>query len=60
MNEISEEGYELWYELQAHAWETLPIIKLGDFPKISVLGNHVQGYEYFNAMPILWNTFVSK
>lgn len=54
------EAYDLWYELQAHAWEALPIIKLGDFPKISVLGNHVKGYEYFNAMPILWNTSVSK
>lgn len=54
-----QEAKEVWDELQGYLWEYLPIIKLGDFTKISVMSKNVEGYDYFKD-PILWNTSNSK
>lgn len=54
--ETEEEAEKLWNELQKYSWEFLPTIKIGDFPKITVMRTGVEGYQYFNAQPVLWNT----
>lgn len=56
----TEEAAQYWDELQAHTWEFLPSIKVGDFPKITVMRAEVEGYQYFNAKPVLWNTANNK
>lgn len=58
--ESQEEAKELWDELQEYTWEFLPAMKIGDFPKITVMRSEVEGYQYFNAKPILWNTTNTK
>lgn len=57
--ESNDIAKEKWDELQGYLWEYLPVIKLGDFTKISVTSKHIDGYDYFNG-PMLWNTSNSK
>lgn len=54
-----DEAKTKWEELQAYLWETVPIIKLGDFMKVSAFGNSVGGFQYFEG-PVLWNVTNTK
>lgn len=54
-----EEAQNVWNELQGYLWESLPIIKFGDFMKLSAYTDKVQGYTFLDG-PVLWNTTVSQ
>ncbi|TBL73301.1 ABC transporter substrate-binding protein [Paenibacillus thalictri] len=54
-----EDAKKLWDGLQAYAWETLPIIKMGDYYALNATTKQVAGFGSFEG-PVLWNTSVAK
>ncbi|SFD87835.1 peptide/nickel transport system substrate-binding protein [Lentibacillus persicus] len=57
--ESEEDAKVMWDKLQQYSWENLPLIKVGNFNKVSALNSNVIGYRYLDG-PILWGTKIEK
>lgn len=51
----TEEAVAIWNELQAYAWEYLPVTKIGDRLAYTAYTNKLQGYRRLEGN-VLWNT----
>lgn len=54
-----ETASNYWNDMHHYVWETVPAIKLGDFMKVSAMGEDVEGFLYFEG-PVLWNTAIRE
>lgn len=55
-----EEAYQIWEDVQKHAWDEVPSVKLGEFFEINAeRSNVVEGSSHFQGI-VLWNTSVKK